>query len=72
MFPDYGFSTLEIPSRTQIERESVRPGPGEPPFRGSQIVGWIDGAMRLRADDAEFTRIREEVFVLTSRFPIPE
>jgi glycine hydroxymethyltransferase len=36
------------------------------------IAGWIDGALRNRADEAAVTRIREEVFALTARFPIPE
>ena len=35
------------------------------------IAGWIDGALRQRADEAAVTRIREEVFALTARFPIP-
>ena len=36
------------------------------------IAGWIDGALRNRADEAVVARIRQEVFALTSRFPIPE
>ena len=36
------------------------------------IAGWIDAALRNRADDAALVKIREEVFALTSRFPIPE
>jgi glycine/serine hydroxymethyltransferase len=36
------------------------------------IAGWIDGALRNRADEAAVTQIRQEVFNLTSRFPIPE
>jgi glycine/serine hydroxymethyltransferase len=36
------------------------------------IAGWIDGALRNRADEAAVARIREEVFALTARFGIPE
>ena len=36
------------------------------------IAGWMDGALRNRADEAAVARIRQEVFGLTSRFPIPE
>ena len=36
------------------------------------IAGWIDGALRNRADEAAVATIRKEVFELTSRFPIPE
>jgi glycine/serine hydroxymethyltransferase len=36
------------------------------------IADWIDQALRQRADVSAVTRIREEVFQLTSKFPIPE
>jgi glycine hydroxymethyltransferase len=36
------------------------------------IAGWIDEALRQRTDEAAVARIRQEVFGLTSRFPIPE
>jgi len=36
------------------------------------IAGWIDGALRNRADQAAVAAIRQEVFGLTARFPIPE
>ena len=36
------------------------------------IAGWIDAALRNRADESAVARIRKEVFELTSRFPIPE
>jgi glycine hydroxymethyltransferase len=36
------------------------------------IAGWIDGALRNRADEAFVSGIRDQVFALTSRFPIPE
>ena len=37
-----------------------------------QIAGWIDRALRNRADEAAMAQIRNEVFALTSHFPIPE
>ena len=37
-----------------------------------QIAGWIDTALRNRADEAVIAKVREEVFALTGRFPIPE
>ena len=37
-----------------------------------QIAGWIDSALRNRADEAAVAQIRQNVFGLTSRFPIPE
>jgi len=37
-----------------------------------QIAGWIDACLRHRADEAAVARVREEVFALTARFPIPE
>jgi glycine hydroxymethyltransferase len=37
-----------------------------------QIAGWIDSALRNRTDEAAVAQIRENVFGLTSRFPIPE
>ena len=36
------------------------------------IAGWIDMALRFRADEGSSARIRQEVFELTGRFPIPE
>jgi glycine hydroxymethyltransferase len=36
------------------------------------IAGWLDQALRTRGDEAAVTRIRQEVFELTARFPIPE
>jgi glycine hydroxymethyltransferase len=36
------------------------------------IAGWMDAALRNRADESAINRIREEVFALTGRFPIPE
>jgi glycine hydroxymethyltransferase len=36
------------------------------------IAGWIDMALRFRADEDSSARIRAEVFELTGRFPIPE
>jgi len=36
------------------------------------IAGWIDAALRNRAEAEAVARIRQEVFALTSRFPIPE
>jgi glycine hydroxymethyltransferase len=36
------------------------------------IAGWIDMALRFRADEDASARIRAEVFELTGRFPIPE
>jgi len=36
------------------------------------IAGWIDMALRFRADEGSAARIRQEVFELTGRFPIPE
>jgi glycine hydroxymethyltransferase len=36
------------------------------------IAGWLDQALRSRGDEAAVTRIRQEVFELTARFPIPE
>ena len=38
----------------------------------TRIAGWIDLALRNRADESSTARIRTEVFELTSRFPIPE
>ena len=37
-----------------------------------RIAGWIDMALRYRAEEASAARIRQEVFELTSNFPIPE
>ncbi len=37
-----------------------------------QVAGWIDRALRNRADEAAMAQIRKEVFALTSHFPIPE
>jgi len=37
-----------------------------------RIAGWIDMALRYRADEASSARIRQEVFELTDQFPIPE
>ena len=37
-----------------------------------QIAGWMDHALRNRADEAAVTRVRDEVFALTAKFPIPE
>jgi glycine hydroxymethyltransferase len=37
-----------------------------------RIAGWIDLALRSRADEGAIARIRGEVFELTGRFPIPE
>ena len=37
-----------------------------------QIAGWIDRALRNCADENAMDKIREEVFDLTSHFPIPE
>ncbi|BDU75051.1 serine hydroxymethyltransferase [Mesoterricola sediminis] len=37
-----------------------------------RIAGWIDSALRSRADEAAIARIRDEVFALTAQFPIPE
>ena len=37
-----------------------------------QIAGWMDHALRNRADEAAVTKVRDEVFALTARFPIPE
>ncbi len=36
------------------------------------IAGWIDMALRHRADESAVARIRQEVFHLTDQFPIPE
>ena len=36
------------------------------------IGGWIDQALRNRADAAAVTKVRDEVFQLTGKFPIPE
>ncbi len=36
------------------------------------IAGWMDHALRNRADAAAVAKVRDEVFALTSRFPIPE
>ena len=36
------------------------------------VAGWIDKALRLRADEGSAARIREEVFELSAKFPIPE
>ena len=36
------------------------------------IAGWIDMALRYRADEGSSARIRQEVFELTGLFPIPE
>ena len=35
------------------------------------IAGWMDEALRNRADQAALARVREEVFALTAKFPIP-
>ena len=35
------------------------------------IAGWIDRALRNRADEAAVSQVRDEVFKLTERFPIP-
>jgi len=37
-----------------------------------RIAGWIDMALRFRADESSTARIRQEVFELTGLFPIPE
>jgi glycine hydroxymethyltransferase len=37
-----------------------------------RIAGWIDRALRERNDEAALVAIRDEVFELTGRFPIPE
>jgi len=36
------------------------------------IAGWIDMALRHRADESAIARIRQEVIHLTDQFPIPE
>ena len=36
------------------------------------IAGWIDMALRYRAEEGSTARIRQEVFELTGLFPIPE
>jgi glycine hydroxymethyltransferase len=36
------------------------------------IGGWIDQALRNRADAAAVAKVRDEVFQLTGKFPIPE
>ncbi len=36
------------------------------------IAGWIDRALRNRTDEAAVTKVRDEVFALTQKFPIPE
>jgi glycine hydroxymethyltransferase len=36
------------------------------------IAGWIDMALRHRADECAIGRIRQQVFALTDKFPIPE
>jgi len=36
------------------------------------IAGWMDTALRNRADEAMVAKVREEVFNLTRRYPIPE
>jgi glycine hydroxymethyltransferase len=36
------------------------------------IAGWMDAALRSRADEAALARVRDEVFATTARFPIPE
>ena len=37
-----------------------------------RIAGWIDTALRNRADEAAVAQVQREVFELTSHFPIPE
>jgi glycine hydroxymethyltransferase len=37
-----------------------------------QVAGWIDQALRHHTDPAVLGQVREEVFALTQRFPIPE
>ena len=37
-----------------------------------QIAGWIDQALRNRADEGAITKVRQEVFHLTEKYPIPE
>jgi len=37
-----------------------------------RIAGWMDQALRNRADEAVLAKVRDEVFALTARFPIPE
>ncbi|BDU70835.1 serine hydroxymethyltransferase [Mesoterricola silvestris] len=37
-----------------------------------RIAGWIDLALRFRAEEASTARIRQEVFEQTGLFPIPE
>ncbi len=38
-----------------------------------ELIGaWIDQALRNRADVAAVTKVRDEVFHLTEKFPIPE
>ena len=49
-----------VTSRGMKEEEMVR------------IAGWIDMALRFRADESSTARIRQEVFELTGLFPIPE
>jgi glycine hydroxymethyltransferase len=36
------------------------------------IAGWVDMALRHRADESAIARIRQEVIHLTDQFPIPE
>jgi len=36
------------------------------------IAGLMDSALRNRADEAKVAQVREEVFALTQRYPIPE
>jgi glycine/serine hydroxymethyltransferase len=37
-----------------------------------RIAGWMDQALRNRADEAALAQVRDEVFALTAKFPIPE
>lgn len=37
-----------------------------------RIADWMDRALRHRADEAVLAQVREEVFALTAKFPIPE
>ena len=37
-----------------------------------RIAGWMDQALRNRTDEAVLAKVRDEVFALTAKFPIPE
>jgi glycine hydroxymethyltransferase len=36
------------------------------------VAGWMDQALRNRTDEAALAKVRDEVFALTAKFPIPE